>query len=65
MELLNEKPLVELSFSDEYGDEIDVDFRVEVGIENTENKIVNDLHKTIEDVTGLATDKEDYLQVFI
>ena len=41
----------------------DVDFRVEVMIDGIESQLVRDLHFLIDDVTGLSTDEEDYLQV--
>ena len=48
---------------DDYGIDHDVDFKVQVDIDNVDNKIVDDF-QTIIDITGLATDKKDYIAVF-
>ena len=49
---------------DEYGDQNDVDFRVEVMIDDMDSKVVKDLHSKIEEVAVLSTNQEDdYVQV--
>ena len=49
---------------DKYGDQNDVDFRVEVMIDDMDSKVVKDLHSKIEEVAILSTNQEDdYVQV--
>ena len=49
---------------DKYGDQNDVDFRVEVWIDDMDSKVVKDLHSKIEEVAILSTNQEEhYVQV--
>ena len=49
---------------DKYGDQNDVDFRVEVMIDDMDSIVVKDLHSKIEEVAILSTNQEDdYVQV--
>ena len=49
---------------DKYGDRNDVDFRVEVMIDDMDSKVVKDLHSKIEEVAILSTNQEEhYVQV--
>ena len=51
------------SVSDEYGDDENVTFKVQKDIDNTENKVVDEIQKIMDEIAELFPDEDDYTQV--
>ena len=52
-----------LASNDYDGTNEHVTFKVQKDIYNTDNKVVSDIQKIFDDLTGLYPDEEDYIQV--